>query len=259
MLLAVESATPSCGKQPKETAPTGVCCEPRMTGGGVMTAPGQISTETAKRLEDYWQANYAGEQNIGKVAVLGDGLKFEKPTVMSAVDAQLIDQLKWDDEKICAVHHVPGFMVGVGPLPAYNNVEALGIQYFNQCLHYYFEALELCLTEGLELPRGTCVECDVDDLDRLDSTQQMAVAKDGVAGGIFTPNEARARFNLGPVDGGEKVYLQKQNWPLEDLGADAVMPPQVAPAAPVAPPEPTKAFDPDALRARVLAQLEAAV
>lgn len=227
--------------------------------GGVLTAPGQISETTAKRLEQYWQENYAGEANAGKVAVLGDGLKFEKPTVMSAVDSQLIDQLKWGDEKICAVHHVPPYKVAVGPLPSYNNVEALGQQYYGDCLQLHFESIELCLTEGLEMrSAGYEVEFNISELDRMDSVQRMDVATKGVIGGVFKPNEARAKFNLPPVKGGEQVYLQKQNWPLDILGADNVPPP--VPALPPAPvvPEPVKAIDRGALFAAVLKGIEAA-
>src|SRR6185436_16524881 len=235
--------------------------------GGVLTAPGQISESTAKRLEEYWQANYAGEANIGKVAVLGDGLKFEKPTVMSAVDSQLIDQLKWGDEKICSVHHVPPFMVGVGPLPSYNNVEALGQQYYGQCLQYYFESLELCLTEGLELERvGFEVEFDIGELDRMDSVQRMEVATKAVTGGVWTPDEARARFNLPAVESGGKVFMQRQHWPLELLGSDIPPPPAPLPANPPAMPEAPKppelpepkGLDRAELRAAVLRRLEVA-
>src|SRR5262249_50390443 len=35
--------------------------------GGILTAPGAISKETAERLRDYWNANYTGD-NVGKVA-----------------------------------------------------------------------------------------------------------------------------------------------------------------------------------------------
>lgn len=214
--------------------------------GGILSAPGTISADTAKRLEEYWQANYAGVENAGKIAALGDGLKFEKPAVMSAVDAELIDQLKWDDEKICAVHHVPPYKVGVGQLPSYNNVEALGQQYYGDCLQYYFECIELCLTEGLELEDvGYDVEFEIEELTRMDSLQRMEVATKGVVGGIFKPNDGRKKFNLPKVPGGDRVYLQKQNWPLEMLGADSVPPPAPAlPALPEPKPEPAeKAID----------------
>lgn len=231
--------------------------------GGILSAPGQISPDTAKRLERYWEENYSGADNTGKIAVVGDGMKFDKPTVMSAVDAQVIDQLKWDDEKIAAVHHVPGYMVGVGPLPSYNNVEALGQQYYGQCLQYYFESIELCLTEGLEVESaGYEVEFDIEALTRMDSVQRMEMASKGVVGGVFKPNEARAKFNLPRVKGGDRVYLQQQNWPLELLGSDnkpaAVPKPVEAPALPQAEPkEPEKSIDMVALRKAVLGRLAA--
>ncbi len=227
--------------------------------GGILTAPGQISEVTAKRLEKYWADNYAGEENIGKVAVLGDNLKFEKPTVMSAVDAQLIDQLRWDDEKVCATLHFPAFMAGVGPLPSYNNVEALGQIYYGQCLQVLFESLELCLTEGLEMTQYE-VEFDLDALDRMDSVQRMEVATKGVIGGVLMPDEARRKFSrkLGPVNGGNRVYLQQQNWPLDLLGSDNVPPaPSASKPDPVVP-EPPKALDGDRLRTKVFECLEKA-
>jgi HK97 family phage portal protein len=236
--------------------------------GGLLTAPGQISAETAKRLEEYWMANYSGPENAGKIAVLGDGLKFEKPMIMSAVDAQLIDQLKWDDEKVCSVFHVPPYMVGVGPLPSYNNIESLGQQYYSQCLQLPLESLELCLTEGLELGRvGYEVEFDIDGLLRMDSVTKMDAATKGVIGGVYSPNEARAMFNLLPVVGGDTPYLQQQNYSLAALDARdqlAMNPPPPpapvvsapVPAAPVEPPR--QAVTRDALMAAVRQRLETA-
>ena len=224
--------------------------------GGVLTAPGAISKDVAERLQKYWEDNYAGPQNVGRVAVLGDGLKFEKPTIMSAVDAQLIDQLRWDDEKICATFHVPPYMVAVGPLPSYNNVEALGQQYYGQCLQILFESLELCLTEGLELNWPLAVEFEIDALDRMDSVQRIDVATKGVVGGVFSPNEARARFNLPAVPGGESPYLQQQNYSLEALARrDATA--AAAGSATTAPPPP--ALDGAKLLTAALDALEARV
>jgi len=221
--------------------------------GGILTAPGTISDENARVLEQRWNSAYAGPENAGKVAILGNGLSFEKMDVMSAVDSQLIDQLKWDDEKICSVHHVPRYKVEVGPLPSYNNVEALGQDYFGTCLQYYFESLELCFTEGLEVAdAGYEVEFCVEDLDRMDSVQRMEVATKGVTGGIFSPNDGRRKFNLPNVKGGDRPFLQKQMWPLDLLGADAVPPP--APALPaksdaMSPPSPTKDLPDEAIEA----------
>jgi HK97 family phage portal protein len=95
-------------------------------------------------------------QGAAKIAILGDGLKFESLT-MKAEEAQLIEQLKFTAEMICSVYHVPPYKIGVGPLPSYNNVQALNVEYFSQCLQKHIEDIELCLDEGLGIGEGVSV------------------------------------------------------------------------------------------------------
>lgn len=202
------------------------------TPGGVLTAPGLISDETAKRLKDHWEANYSGSANAGKIAVLGDGLKFE-PMRMSATDAQLIEQLKWTDAMIAGAFGIPAFMINAGTAPAYNNVEALNQQYYSQCLQILIESIELCLDEGLTLPRGMETEFDLDDLLRMDTATQISAIKDAVSAGIMAPDEGRAKLGLGPTEGGDSPYLQQQNY---SLAALAKRDQQADPFAPNTPP-----------------------
>ena len=185
------------------------------TPGGILTAPGSISDETAARLKAYWDTNYGGE-NRGKVAVVGDGLKFE-PMRMTAVDAQLIDQLRWSAEAVCSAFHVPAYKIGAAPVPSNNNVEALTQDYYSQCLQKLIEDYELCIDEGLELPAGQHTELDLDNLFRMDTATQIKTLREGVAGAIMAPNEARLKLNLAPLEGGDSVYLQQQNYSLEAL------------------------------------------
>ena len=184
---------------------------------GVLTAPNQISDTTAKELKDYWEKNFTGD-NRGKVAVLGDGLKYEQMT-MKAVDAQLIEQLKWSAEVVCSTFHVPAYKIGVGAAPSYNNIEALDQQYYSQCLQSLFECIELSLDEGLGLVdvKGKIYgsEFDLDDLLRMDS-KTMAETEDKLKN-TKTPNESRKRLNLPPVPGGNSVYRQQQDFSLEAL------------------------------------------
>lgn len=208
--------------------------------GGVLSTPSKISEETAKRIKEHWDANYGGPENAGKIAVLGDGLKFEAMR-QTAVEGQLAEQLKWTDEKICSVFHVPPFMVGVGPMPTYDNIEKLNQQYYQQALQNPIECIELCLDEGLEVPSTIGVEFDLDGLIRMDSATKMKNATDGVNGGVLTPNEARKKFNLPSVAGGDTPYMQEQNFSLEALSKrDALADPFG-----LVKPEPAPMLDPD--------------
>ncbi len=182
---------------------------------GILTAPAGISDETAKRLKEHWENNYSGK-NSGKVAVLGDGLKYEAMKA-KAVDAQLIEQLKWSAEVVCSTYHVPPYKIGVGQMPTYNNVQALNIEYYSQCLQVLIEAAELCLDEGLGMGENIGTEFDVDNLLRMDTTALINAEKEAVGAGIKSPNEARKRLDLKPVAGGNSPYLQQQNYSLEAL------------------------------------------
>jgi len=142
---------------------------------------------------------------------------------MSALDAAIIQQLEWSDAKICATLHVPGYMVGVGPIPSNNNVDALGQQYYGQCLQILIESMELCYTEGCGMDAVSNpyeVELDIEALDRMDTMARVVATTKGISGGLLMPNEGRAPAPAEAGQGGDRVYLQKQNWPLDILGSD---------------------------------------
>jgi hypothetical protein len=84
------------------------------------------------------------------------------------------------------------------------------------------------------------VEFDVEGLYRMDSETKVNIATKGILGGLFAPNEPRKKyFSLRGVKGGESVYLQQQNWALEDLAARRLMGLQPKlPTAPTAPDQP---------------------
>lgn len=211
--------------------------------GGVLTAPGAISEDTAKRLKAHWDSEYTG-QSAGKVAVLGDGLKYEG-MAMSAADSQLIEQLKWSAEIVCSVFHVPGYKVGVGAQPTYNNAEVLNQVYYSDCLQSLIEALELCLDEGLELPSQYGTEFDLDGLLRMDTASLYKANNEAVSGAWMKPNEARRRAGLPPVEGGDSPMIQQQNYSLAAIAKRDAQPDQFS-IAPVTPamPEPSGPSEP---------------
>jgi len=203
--------------------------------GGILTAPDQINDNTALRLKEHWEQNYTGE-NAGRIAVLGDGLKFEALRE-NAVDAQLIEQLKISAENVCTAFGVPPYMIGIGNPPSYNNIEALNQQYYSQCLQNLIESIELLLDEGLGLVdvpgRIYGTEFNLADLLRMDTSTKSKTWGDLVKQGIAAPNEARSAFDLMPVTGGDSVYLQQQNYSLEALAKrDAKEDPFATAAAP---------------------------
>lgn len=183
--------------------------------GGILTAPGAISDETAARLKAAWDENYSGA-NAGKVAVLGDSLKFEKMT-MTAQETDLIKQMQWTAEAICAVFHMPMFIAGFGPLPANSSVEQVMALYYSLCLRKFVVQFEACMNDGLNVGTKLRVQLDEDTLLRLDKTSLGKMIAEGIRGGFLAPNEGRKMDNRKPLAGGDTVYLQEQDHSLSAL------------------------------------------
>lgn len=233
--------------------------------GGMLSAPGHISDSTAARLKAYWEANFTGS-NVGKIAVAGDGLKYEQFT-MTAVDAQLIQQLRWTVDDVARAFHYPMWKLG-GPMPPYSGgPQILTTIYYTDTLQNNIEAIELCLDEGLSLPTDMGTELDIDNLMRMDTTSLFESNNKG--SGWMKINEMRFRANLPPTEGGDSPYLQQQNFSLEALAKrdaqedpfststatpEPAQPPETEPAAEE--PTPKSIFDnPEELEAELRKEL----
>jgi HK97 family phage portal protein len=205
------------------------------TPGGLLMAPQNLTTEERQRIKEEWEQRFS-RINLGRVAVLEGGMKYEKMP-LTAVETQMIEQLKWSAETVCSVYHVPPYKIGVGALPSYNNVQALNVEYFSQGLQAPIEEIEEALDHGLGIGWGIGLgtEFDTENLLRMDSVTLTTVIRDAVGAGVMSPNEGRSKFDLKPVAGGESPYLQQQNFSLEALAKRDAQADPFAPSTPSTP------------------------
>ncbi|HEV8215768.1 MAG TPA: phage portal protein [Gemmatimonadaceae bacterium] len=222
--------------------------------GGILTAPGAISDETATRLKETWEASFGGD-NMGRVAVVGDDLKYV-PLSVNPADAQLIDQLKLTAQQVCSAFRVPAYMIGVGDPPPYANITPLIQQYYSQCLQTLTTALETCWDEGVGIAdpiNGTQygVEFDINDLIWMDAATKIAAASEAIKGSSLSIDEARQTYlGVGPAKGGASIWMQNQNYSLEALAErDRQHPfaPKPTPGPPVPPTQKEKELTLDEL------------
>lgn len=186
--------------------------------GGILTAPAGMSETDAAAVKEYWNTEFSGD-NSGKVAVIGADMKFTA-FAFKAADSQLVEQMRYSDEQICQPFGIPPFKIGIGSIPAGLGVDAINQLYYADALQAHIEAMEALLDEGLNITKNANnerlgVELDLEPLLRMDVGKQADVATKLVGGRIETPNEGRFRFNLAPLEGGDTVYLQQQDLPLE--------------------------------------------
>jgi HK97 family phage portal protein len=189
---------------------------------GILTSDGPISKDTAQRIADGWNRNYSGE-GLGKTAVLGDGLKFA-PISMTAQDAQLIDQLRFNVEDVARAFRVPLHMLGDLSKASFNNVENLNRQFYSSTLQFHIEALEACFLDGLELPSDLSIEFDLDSLFRSDTEARFGAYQQALASGWLSINEVRAKEGMQAIEGGEEPRVQAQYIPISQISQLAVQP-----------------------------------
>jgi HK97 family phage portal protein len=205
--------------------------------GGILTAPAGMSEEDANKVKAFWQENYSGE-NRGKIALLGADMKFTSFAVNGA-DSQLVEQMQYSDRQICQPFGIPPYIVGVGEIPAGLKVDDVTNTYYSLALQAHIEAMEYLLDDGLAIPSPLGVEADTEPLLRMDDGKKADVATKLVGGGIETPNEGRRRFNRSPLEGGDTVYMQQQDYPLDQVRQNKIAKPTPPPASvPPAPPAP---------------------
>lgn len=213
---------------------------------GILSSPATITPTKSKELSEIWNAQFSGA-NTGRVAVLGDGMKFEAMR-MSAVDSQLIEQLKWTAETVCACFHVPPFKVGLGTQPTYANAQIANQVYYSDCLQSLIEQYELSMDEALGLTtpkegKQLGVELDLDGLLRMDTASQVDTLTKAIGGSLLSVNDARRRFNERPTEGGDSIWMQQQNYSLEALAERDRNDPFKKPDPPA--PEPLAAEEPE--------------
>ena len=197
---------------------------------GVLIAPTKLDPASASRLK----ADAANFKS-GEILIAELGMKYESVST-SAVDAQVIEQLGWTEEKICEVLGMPISILNSSKQPPYANAEASQLQYKSQCLEPHLVSIATCLGEGLDLPSYLTLEFDDTLLIWMDTMSRVQAAQMATSAGVLSPNEARSEwFGLGPVAGGGTPYRQQQDWPLSTLAQRD--PPSVT-AAPESTPAP---------------------
>jgi HK97 family phage portal protein len=200
---------------------------------GVILVPKEITEEDANALAASWYAKHGGA-NVGKIAILPGGMTYQ-PAAASAVDSQLVEQLKWTTETICGVFKVPAALIDSSDAAPYGNSEQLVQQFYSQCLQALMTAIELSLDEGLDLmPLGT--EFNIDDLYWMDTATRTKAAGDAIGSAVLTVNESRRKyFGYGPIAGGDTAYMQQQNFSLAALAARDAARPLALPSAAAVP------------------------
>ena len=191
--------------------------------GGVLKLPGRLNPATHERLMQDFQAKWAGAG--GRTLVLEDSASFE-PLMFSSTDLQHLELRRFAVSEIARAFRIPPHMLADLERTTHNNAEEMGSQFLQLSLLPHIvnweQAMRRALLTPAERSRYT-IEFLTDGIARANLRERYEAFGKATAGAAWmTANEARARENLPPIDGGNDLMHPLNTAPVgEEEPADA--------------------------------------
>jgi HK97 family phage portal protein len=178
----------------------------------VITRPSdapKMSPEAKDRFWARWNAQYVGDANSAKTALLEEGMDI-KSMSFSARDAQYLEVKKFNLEEAARMYHVQAPMVGILDHATFSNITELHKMLYQDTLGPTFveveEDLELQLLPEYDDTDRVYTEFNINEKLKGSFEEQAKSMQTAVGRPWMTADEARARANL-PSLGGDAERL----------------------------------------------------
>ncbi len=177
---------------------------------GVIQVPQRLSDEAFKHMKESWAEAYGGE-NTGKPAILEENSVFN-PVTMSNEEAQYLDTRRFQKQDICGIFGVPPHMIGdTTQAKGWSTMEQMMTEFVTLSLNPWTvrieQAIRLCLIPEIEWG-NRYVKFLTTGLLRGDAAARANFYNAGIDKRWLTPNEAREREDMNPIEGGDDFKNQ---------------------------------------------------
>jgi len=194
---------------------------------GVLKHPGRLGKEAADNLAESWRDTHGGVQNVFKIAILEEGMTFDKIAITNE-DAQFLQTRQFQVLDICRLYRVPPHKLAEYGRATFNNLEQMPQAYINDCLGPHTDQIEGLMNDQLlhSDERGKWeTHFDYTMLLRGDTIRRYRSYQIGLNNGFLNRNEVRALENMNPIEGGDeyRVPLNTGN-PMHPPGGTAGKP-----------------------------------
>lgn len=178
----------------------------------VIEVPGAVSDEQIKQVKDAWNRLYSGLDSSHKVAVLKFGAKIT-PLAHNAKDSQLLETRQFEVREVANWFGVPPHKLGDTTRTAYASLEQENQSYLDEALDGWFVAWEeecaaKLLTDKERENDTHFVEFMRSAIVRADIAARFGAYNTAINGGWMSPDEARAKENDRPIEGGAGKWFR---------------------------------------------------
>ncbi len=172
---------------------------------GVLQTDKQLTEPTITRLRNQWEAFRAGLQNVGRTAILEEGLKWQSMQLTS-VDLQFMDQMKFAIEDIARFWGMPLHKLGVAGEVGKLRIDQADQAYVNTTIMPDLELWEQEIARKFDLDdEDLAADFDERRLLRAEEATRINNQRLKVLSGLATQNECRAEEGMPPMAGGDEL------------------------------------------------------
>lgn len=181
---------------------------------GIISTDQTLSAEQATRLRERWN-EMSQKMRQGETPILSNGLRWQSTSV-SANEGQVIQLLGFTTKDIAKAFGIPPIMLGENSGVTYSNLEQLLYGWRTTGLLSVCQIIEQAFEYTFKLPKNEELVFDIGDLARAEALHQADTLTRLVLNGIISPNEARSRLELAPIEGvADNLVSQMQIQPLQ--------------------------------------------
>lgn len=186
--------------------------------GGILKLPPGMKPESIKSFVASWKQEHAGLDNAFRTAVLPEGYGYERVGT-DPEKAQMLDTRTFQVREIARIYRVPLHKIGDLEHATFSNIEHQGIEFAQDTIQPWITKIEQDGNRKLFTERDRReleIRFNMDALLRSDTKSRYEAHNIGVQGGWLKINEVRAKENLPPVDGGDKLLAPLNMAPVGD-------------------------------------------
>ena len=192
-----------------------------LTAKAVLEYTGDLNEEAVRKLTAAMETYGAGTKNTGKILPIPLGMKLT-PLDIKLSDSQFIELKKYSALQIAAAFGIKPNQINDYEKSSYSNSEMQQLSFYVDTmlfvLNQYEEEVNYKLLTDDERDEGKYFKLNEKAILRTDSKTQMEIFAQAIQNGVEKPNECRRKLDLKDAAGGNKLIVNGNFIPLEEVG-----------------------------------------